>query len=99
MKFSTTYEDILFVVEITRDDEYREIPTNQLGDDERELIEANEIAIYQVMIHAGEGDDQTIHYISSVLFSANEEEIPEELDGFLIEGGILDEILQKRKPD
>ena len=99
MKFSTTYEDILFVVEVTRDDDYREIPTNQLGDDERELIAANEIAIYQVMIQAGEGDDQTTHYISSVLFSANEEEISEELDGYLIEGGVLDEILQKRKPD
>lgn len=96
MKFSTTYKDIKIIVEVQKDHHYLEPATTQLSEDERELLQENEVSYYEIILTLNKTRQ---YYLCGVLLSSNPETLSEELDEYLIEGGILDELIAKKKPD
>ena len=98
MRFTTEIEGIDFDIEINRDDQYK--PFNPLSsfsiqdlDDLREDL----IRVYSITVVTTKGEESMKHYTTGVLMSADESEIPEELEDALDDFGIVEHITKQWK--
>jgi hypothetical protein len=97
MKLSTEYSGISFIIEVNKDEHYKELPTQLLDSEERTLLLSQDISYYEVIISSQNGKMTESYFYPGLLFSSEEEEMLEEINEFLIDAETLDEIVDMQK--
>lgn len=95
MKFSTVFNEIPFEIEVLPDQNYSPLATEQTDEEEIELLKSQELGYFQIIISMATDLPITFYY-SGIILALDDEQREIELEEFLFEGEVLQEIYNKK---
>lgn len=96
MKFELNFKETNFIIEIEEDKHF--VPDNRFEKISNQVLielKKKKVLAYSLLIISKKVDQEVTHYWSSVLLTSNQDEVLEELQDYLDDENIIEDILEK----